>query len=120
MCYLTLAQKCKSIQVNCETKRLIDLQRCNSIFEAYVQVWPQAIRQCFFVTVRAGTAYRHLFQVMKNRNYYFTLTRRNILTPSKHACRPVRYFAITNHISTLKSGIRVRRERGQTLEFILN
>ena len=25
----------------------------------------------FFVMERAGTAYRHLFQVMKNKNYYF-------------------------------------------------
>ena len=30
----------------------------------------------------------------------------NILTPSKRACRPVRYFAITNHISTLKTSTR--------------
>jgi len=35
---------------------------------------------------------------------YFTFTRRvgvNILTPSKRACRPVLYFAITNHKSYL-------------------
>ena len=64
--------------------------------------------QCFFVTVRAGTAYRHLFQVMKNENYYFTLRLLgvHILTPSKRACRPVRYFAITYHISTLKTSTR--------------
>ena len=30
----------------------------------------------------------------------------NTLTPSKRACRPVRYFAITNHISTLETSTR--------------
>jgi len=27
--------------------------------------------QYLFLIERAGTAYRHLFQVMKNKNYYF-------------------------------------------------
>ena len=49
-------------------------------------VWASA----FFVTVRAGTAYRHLFQVMKNNLATLRLLGVNILTQSKSACRPVR------------------------------
>ena len=65
----------EKFQISCESRRILGNLEGEKLDKAKTELLrrrEQVVRyadSAFFVMERVGTAYRHLFQVMKNKNY---------------------------------------------------